>query len=209
MREALLERTIMTNNAPHLVHPLPLLVPAFEGKRPERLTGVGLNMYDVMAAERVGRRRRKKDADGDGVPDWYPDRHRIIDRDEVLRLAPALAERDPSAAYLFYDCQTDDVRLVLTVLGEAERYGAVLANRCDALGLLDEDGRADGVRVRDTRRAAARSSCAPTTSSTRPASGPTGSAPRSCTRRPRSRASARAAAPTSRSPATTCRSTSA
>src|SRR5687767_5792074 len=103
VREALLERTIMTNNAPHLVHPLPLLVPAFEGKRPERLMGVGLNMYDVMAAERVGRRRRKKDADGDGVPDWYPDRHRIIDHDEVLKLAPALTERDPSAAYLFYD----------------------------------------------------------------------------------------------------------
>jgi glycerol-3-phosphate dehydrogenase len=138
----------MTNNAPHLVHPLPLLVPAFEGKRPERLMGVGLNMYDVMASER-GWRRRRKDADGDGVPDWYPERHRIIDHDEVLRLAPALTERDPSAAYLFYDCQTDDVRLVLTVLGEAERYGAVVANRCDALALLDEGGRAVGVRVRD------------------------------------------------------------
>ena len=149
VREALLERTIMTNNAPHLVQPLPLLVPAFDGKRPERLLGVGLNMYDVMASERGGWRRRKKDADGDGVPDWYPDRHRIIDRDEVVRLAPALAERDPNAAYLFYDCQTDDTRLVLTVLGEAERYGAVLANRCNVLGLLDEGGRADGVSVRD------------------------------------------------------------
>jgi glycerol-3-phosphate dehydrogenase len=127
-----------------------LLVPAFEGKRPERMTGVGLNMYDVMATDRGAWRRRRRDADGDGVPDWSPDRHRIIDGDEVLRLAPALAERAPTAAYLFYDCQTDDVRLVLTVLGEAERYGAVVANRCEALGLLDENGRADGVRLRDT-----------------------------------------------------------
>jgi glycerol-3-phosphate dehydrogenase len=151
VREALLERSILVNLAPHLVRPLQLLVPSFEGKRPERLTGVGLNMYDVMATERGAWRRRRKDVDGDGVPDWYPERHRTIDGDEVLRLAPALAEREPSAAYLFYDCQTDDVRLVLTVLGEAERYGAVVANRCEALGLIDDSGRADGVRVRDSQ----------------------------------------------------------
>ena len=33
----------------------------------------------------------------------------------------ALASREPTASYLFYDCQTDDTRLVLTVLGEGER----------------------------------------------------------------------------------------
>src|SRR5256885_9312755 len=43
VREALLERGLMTNLAPHLVRPLPLLVPAFDGKRPDRLTGVGLD----------------------------------------------------------------------------------------------------------------------------------------------------------------------
>jgi glycerol-3-phosphate dehydrogenase len=35
--------------APHLVRPLPLVVPAFDGARPDRLTGIGLNMYDVMS----------------------------------------------------------------------------------------------------------------------------------------------------------------
>src|SRR6478736_922159 len=53
VREALLERALMVNLAPHLVHPLPLLVPGFDGKRPAMLTGVGLNMYDVMATERT------------------------------------------------------------------------------------------------------------------------------------------------------------
>ena len=151
VREALLERAVMVNLAPHLVRPLELLVPSFEGKRPERVMSLGLNMYDVMARERGSwRRRRKPDSDGDGVPDWSPERHRIIDGDEVVRLAPALADREPSAAFLFYDCQTDDVRLVLTVLGEAERFGAVMANRCEVFGLLeDPSGRADGVRVRD------------------------------------------------------------
>jgi glycerol-3-phosphate dehydrogenase len=64
-------------------------------------------------------------------------------------MAPALAGREPSAAYLFYDCQTDDVRLVLSVLGEAERFGAVLANRCEVTGLVERGERAAGVLVRD------------------------------------------------------------
>src|SRR5581483_1625675 len=51
VREALLERQLMVRLAPHLVRPLQLVVPAFNGaRRPDRLTGIGLNMYDVMAA---------------------------------------------------------------------------------------------------------------------------------------------------------------
>src|SRR5829696_127742 len=86
VREALLERSIMVNLAPHLVKPLELLVPSFEGKRPERVMGIGLNMYDVMARERGAWRRRRRDSDGDGNPDWSPDRHRIIDGDEVIEM---------------------------------------------------------------------------------------------------------------------------
>ncbi len=67
----------------------------------------------------------------------------------MLELLPALSAREPTSGYLFYDCQTDDVRLVLTVLGEAERFGAVCANRLDVTGLLEPHGRAEGVRVRD------------------------------------------------------------
>src|SRR5215203_3022868 len=63
VREALLERSLMVRLAPHLVHPLPLLVPAFEGKRLDRMLGVGLNMYDVMAYSRRGRGRRSRDGD--------------------------------------------------------------------------------------------------------------------------------------------------
>jgi glycerol-3-phosphate dehydrogenase len=140
VREALLERSLLVRLAPHLVRPLPLLVPSFEGRRPDRLTGVGLNMYDVMA----WRRGRADDEE------WSPARHRIVDGAETVELAPALAERKPTAAYLFYDCQTDDARLVLSVLGEAERFGAVCANRCEVTGLVERDGRAAGVLVRDT-----------------------------------------------------------
>ena len=40
VREALLERQLMVALAPHLVHPLPLVVPAFDGARPDRMMGV-------------------------------------------------------------------------------------------------------------------------------------------------------------------------
>src|SRR5919202_1321508 len=42
VREALLERSLLVRLAPHLVTPLSLIVPSFEGKRPDRMMGVGL-----------------------------------------------------------------------------------------------------------------------------------------------------------------------
>ncbi len=157
-----MERQLLVQLAPHLVRPLPLVVPAFEGAHPDRLVGVGLNLYDVMSRERLrgrrGRRSRAERAQGGppvvGAPgeegeSWSPERHRVISGEEVLELLPALASREPTSGYLFYDCQTDDVRLVLTVLGEAERFGAVCANRLDVTGLLERDGHAQGVHVTD------------------------------------------------------------
>jgi len=186
VREALLERQLMVTLAPHLVRPLPLVVPAFDGARPDRLMGVGLNLYDVMSVDRDRLRSRRSrrargngrrgasDADrskigqqageGDGSePDrskigqqasWSPERHRVISGEEVAELLPALAPREPTSGYLFYDCQTDDARLVLTVLGEAERFGTVLANRVNVVGLLERDGRLEGVSAVDTETGA-------------------------------------------------------
>jgi glycerol-3-phosphate dehydrogenase len=148
VREALLERQLMAALSPHLVRPLAMIVPAFGGARPDRLVGIGLNMYDVMAVDRLRRsplgRRRARDSNLDGREDWSPARHRVIDGAEVAELLPALAPREPTGGYLFYDCQTDDVRLVLTVLAEAERFGAVPVNRVEAVALVD-----GGALVRD------------------------------------------------------------
>jgi glycerol-3-phosphate dehydrogenase len=152
VREALLERRLLVRLAPHLVRPLPLVVAAFGGERPDRLTGVGLNLYDVMSVERSRRRARRGGERGAGESSeesWSPERHRMISGEEVCELLPALSAREPTGGYLFYDCQTDDVRLVLTVLGEAERFGAVCANRVAATALVERDGRTHGVRVRE------------------------------------------------------------
>jgi glycerol-3-phosphate dehydrogenase len=147
VREALLERQLMVQLAPHLVYPTPFLVAALGEERRDRKLGLGLNMYDVMATTRAGRSRRERRAAREEDEDYYwsPDRHRTIDREEVLELVPALAPREPKDAYLFYDCQTDDVRLVLTVLGEAERFGAVMLNGAEVTEVLSGNGKATGV----------------------------------------------------------------
>jgi len=182
VREALLERQLMVALAPHLVRPLPLVVPAFEGAHPDRMVGVGLNLYDVMSTDRRsagnrlrsrrGRRARStaerkspdrasgehaaRSARAEEGESWSPERHRVISGEEVIELLPAFAGRDrePTSGYLFYDCQTDDVRLVLTVLGEAERFGAVCANRLRVTGLLERDGHTRGVRALDAESGA-------------------------------------------------------
>jgi len=149
VREALLERQLMVQLAPHLVYPTPFIVPTLGEERRSRMLGIGLNMYDVMATTRVGQARRERAARQQAGDYWAPDRHRAIGPEEVVDLIPALAGREPVGGYLFYDCQTDDSRLVLTILGEAERFGAVCVNRAEVIGLREEGGRAAGVRCRD------------------------------------------------------------
>src|SRR5512133_946981 len=62
VREALLERQLMVQLAPHLVYPTPFLVPTVGEDRRSRRLGVGLNLYDVMATTRVGQARRARAA---------------------------------------------------------------------------------------------------------------------------------------------------
>ena len=145
VREALLERQLLVQLAPHLVYPTPFLVPALGEDRRSRRLGIGLNMYDVMATSRIGRGRSQRNEHSGEADYWSPERHRTISAEEAVELIPALDPLEPSSAYLFYDCQTDDVRLVLTVLGEAERFGAVVLNGAEVTDVLDEGGRAAGV----------------------------------------------------------------
>jgi len=149
VREALLERQLMVQLAPHLVYPTPFLVPRLGDDRRDVLVGIGLNMYDVMASTRVGQGRRQRVRREEAEAAWAPDRHRTISAEETLEYLPALEGHDPRSAYLFYDCQTDDARLVLTILGEAERFGAVMANRVEVTSLIEHGNLATGVNCLD------------------------------------------------------------
>ena len=87
VREALLERSQLVQLAPHLVKPLPLLVPSFGGKRPDRLMGMGLNMYDAMSW------RRGRDEDDRLEPRASPHHRRCRDGADAARRSPGATRR--------------------------------------------------------------------------------------------------------------------
>ena len=153
VREALLERSLMVELAPHQVYPTPYLVPRLGDDRRDIALGMGLNAYDALATVRIrSANGATETAENETIAaavehtrSWSPERHRIIEGDEAVRLMPALDPLQPQSAYLFYDCQTDDSRLVITALQEAERYGAVLLNRADVVEVLERNGRVCGV----------------------------------------------------------------
>lgn len=133
--EALAERQIALRNAPHLVRVLPFLIPIFTkggliNRKLARALGSAMWMYDLTGGLRVGKRHRK------------------IGTDEALVHMPTLARDRVAGAYIYYDAQTDDARLTLTLARTAAANGAVLANYTSAASLLkDEQGRVNGARV--------------------------------------------------------------
>ena len=109
MREASVERDLLRRLAPHLVEPIPFVLPV-SSRWNRALFGTGLWAYDALASFKNLKV------------------HRHLDREETEGFVPAMPPGKVRGGYLFYDCRTDDVRMVLAVLGQARRYGAVVAN---------------------------------------------------------------------------------
>jgi glycerol-3-phosphate dehydrogenase len=90
-----------------------------------------MTVYDVLGARRDG--------------GWH--RHRSVGA--TLRHAPALRRRHLRGGLVFHDAVHDDARYVLSVARTAELAGGVVATRTAVEGIVEENGRAVGVRVRD------------------------------------------------------------
>ncbi len=127
VRESLRERDLLVLLAPHLVRPMPFLVPVrrLRHRAPIR---AALALYDLLA---VG---------GDCPP------HRRVDDEEGRRLAPALARG--AAGYVYWDARTDDARLTVEVMRQAALRGALVANHAEVRDLLGEAA-VRGARVVD------------------------------------------------------------
>ena len=137
--EALAERQRLLKLAPHLVKPLPFLIPVFasgvaakaRASGRARAVGTALWMYDATGGARIGKL------------------HKRLSKREALELMPDLDGRNLAAAFLYYDARVDDARLTLMVVKTAASLGAVAANRVEATGLLREGGRVAGAVLTD------------------------------------------------------------
>ena len=134
--EALHERQRLIDNAPHLVHPLPFLIPLF-GKdgvvasSVAKAYSVALWTYDITGGLRIGHR------------------HRRIGSDEALRHFPVLRTDRLVASFLYWDAQADDARLTLTIARSAAERGAAIANYSPVAELVEEAGRVRGAVLED------------------------------------------------------------
>jgi glycerol-3-phosphate dehydrogenase len=140
VHEALTERDLLARRlAPHLVRPVPILVPLPAGALPLRAArrawyGAGVALYDLLAGI-TGRSR---------MP-----RHRHLSHSAARRLFSSLRPDALTGAIRYYDGQVDDARLVVTLARTAASLGATVVSSARVTGLLRRSREVTGARVRD------------------------------------------------------------
>jgi len=135
--ENLAERQRLLENAPHLVSPLPFLIPLFGrdgvvSKTVARSYSVALWLYDLTGGLRIGAR------------------HKRVTKSQALAHLPTLNTDRLVAGFLYFDARADDARLTLTLARTAAiEYGAVVANYTSVVDLTaDDHGVTNGALVR-------------------------------------------------------------
>jgi len=141
--EALKERGILRQNAPHLVHDMAFVVPNYDWWEAP-FYGIGMKVYDMLAGR------------------YGFGRSRVLSREEVIQRIPTLEPDGLRGGVLYYDGQFDDARLLINLIQTAAEQGAAVVNYARVVGLIkDDDGFVSGVEVLDaesgqTLRVAAR-----------------------------------------------------
>jgi glycerol-3-phosphate dehydrogenase len=137
--EACRERSTLLDMAPHLVKPLSILLPVYDGD-PRSLGKIrlGTTVYDWLTPNRHA----------------LTPRHRTLTPDEAVAEEPALPQAGLRGAVLFYDCQMDDARLCLETILDANRNGAVCANYCAVTGFRRAWDQIEAAQVVDERSGA-------------------------------------------------------
>ncbi len=136
------ERSAMLRIAPHLVKPLPVLIPTYgHGKSGKLFLGIGMYLYDLLT---LGRNRGIRDSE----------RHipltRFFNKKEILQEYPDLDPNGLTGAALFSDAQMyNPLRLVLAFVQSAVDRGAVAVNYVEAENFIRDGRRIVGVQAKD------------------------------------------------------------
>ncbi|XP_046745836.1 glycerol-3-phosphate dehydrogenase, mitochondrial isoform X1 [Diprion similis] len=135
VKEALHERASMLHSAPHLAHPLPIMLPVYTWWQIPYYW-FGIKMYDIVAGSKT-------------VKSSY-----YLSKSNALELFPMLKGDKLTGAIVYYDGQQDDARMNLAIALTAARHGATVANHVSVVNLLkglDIDGKRVlvGARLKD------------------------------------------------------------
>ncbi|HEX2670296.1 MAG TPA: glycerol-3-phosphate dehydrogenase/oxidase, partial [Polyangiaceae bacterium] len=129
--EALKERGMLLQNAPHIVHDQQFIVPNYEWWEAP-FYGIGMKVYDMLA----------------GKYGFGPSQ--ILSREEVLQRIPTLSRDGLRGGVKYHDGQFDDARLLIDLVSTAAEHGATLLNYTRVTGLLkDADGLINGLTCQD------------------------------------------------------------
>jgi glycerol-3-phosphate dehydrogenase len=143
IRESVRERRTLMRVAPHLVHPLPFLVPTYEGSlgRSRAALRLALFMNDLVSWDR----------NRDARADKHLPPGRALSRAECLKLAPDLEPIGLTGGALWYDAQMyNSDRLTLSFVLSAAREGATVANFVEAVGFVRVGDRVQGIVAKDS-----------------------------------------------------------
>jgi glycerol-3-phosphate dehydrogenase len=131
VREALYERGLLLNNAPHLAHNQQFIIPHYSWWQGPFYT-IGLKVYDLLSGKlSLGRSRH-------------------ISSGEVINRLPTIRKEGLKGGIVYHDGQFDDARLAVDIAQTAVENGAVLLNYFKVNGLLKTSaGKVNGVRAQD------------------------------------------------------------
>jgi glycerol-3-phosphate dehydrogenase len=142
VRESAGELSALLRVAPHLVEPLPILIPTYgHGRQGKEILRLALRAYDLATLD-----RNRALAD----PARRIDPGYTLSRDETLRRFPGLAAERLTGSVVFHDGQMwSPPRLALAIVKSAAQAGAVSLNHVEATGFLRDGPRIAGVSARD------------------------------------------------------------
>jgi glycerol-3-phosphate dehydrogenase len=141
IRESSRERSALLRIAPHLVKPLPIVIPTYGyGIKGKLFLGTGVFIYDLLTLD------RNKGIKSDRSIPWG----RYITKKDILGLFPQLQQDKLTGGVIFCDGQVyNPPRLAISFLRSAVERDAQAANYCEAKGFIKENGRVIGVRATD------------------------------------------------------------
>ena len=128
--EALRERGILMNNAPHLVRNESFIIPNYSWWS-GIFYSVGLSVYDLLAGRRSFGRSR------------------LISRKEIIRRIPNIRQKGLKLGVLYHDGQFDDARLAVSLALTGIEQGAILLNYFRVCGLTKDGIKINGLVAKD------------------------------------------------------------